>query len=1197
MPQHRLSLHRTRHLSLTTPPPHPRPPGATPLPPGLPPFEAVLGSFGSTAGGRAPAEAGADRLFLAHAGGSASGWRRRAGALTYELAFHAPLLPPPAALPRLAGDVAPPALAAVVAAPWAGPWRGEEGGAAAGAAAAPSRAGSAELDRPHPGRVLAQRSQPATPSAAEAEAAAAPASFAKAAATVADAPDEGARRSLLVFGVAVDGALWQWDLPLRPPAAPPAGTPPPEPPVRLLGVLAGLSAPATALSMCPCPVLLPGTGAAAAVGVVGTAGGTLELAVLRRGARAPLHLAAAAALAAHGAAPVGGARWLGRSARCLSFSSEPAPSGGGGFRNALLLTDLRSGASTPLRTGGAPEAAPVAGVRATPSGALALVVFRDAPSEVWALPEGGAPERLRQVDLRFTAVEWAARGAGGWADVPRAEPADAPASWDLPPAGGGAAGDGDATAADGGTDATEERLLFALADGRVGVLRVRGRNVTDARPAPPLWAPLAAGDFRATAAATWGRLALLGGADGSLVSWDTATGRCAAVGAGLGRIHRLAVLPPRAGAPGAAPHAAAARVAVLSASGAVALYLLAPSGELVSLGAPARAAGAARVTHAEWAPLPGGGAALVATLEDGSLAALDAEPGRGGGGGGVGGGEEAAAGGWALAAGPAPASPLALPRAWRALLRALLAAGAPAALLARCGAADAPGAEGRLDAELRAALGVGDAEAFEPASAAGADTLAELLDQQRLGGGGGKFGSPPARGGAAEAAAALGYRPPAAPAAPGGGTPSAAAGVAGAFRTVGGAMRELAQGAASAGREGLSRSLGRPGGADASPAPDAAGRRGSSALVLDRGAAASGAPAEPAAALRAAAALRGLAAPLAPAELAAYAAAAARGGVVPRMEAAAELDRDAAEARFWRRLPATLARLGAEEGAAARGAAGGGSGGSSAAAATLWDAGAEIAEAAERARWRAGLGRAALESSESNAERRLLELVALRDLHGAVGLLLGAPPERSARFYRGALAALGMAFACDQGAGGAGGDGSVTATSASAAAGGSSLFVQAAGVIAANAAAAGDALVGVPLLAATGRHADAVGVLQDAGLWATAAALAAGALAPPELAPPLERWAGHAAGAEGRPWWAAGLLVAAGLPVAAAEALLQAGAPDAAAALVAACAEAGVASEQLRGGAGAPGGAIAERARRANAAYVADLLRRLPAAA
>ena len=48
-----------------------------------------------------------------------------------------------------------------------------------------------------------------------------------------------------------------------------------------------------------------------------------------------------------------------------------------------------------------------------------------------------------------------------------------------------------------------------------------------------------------------------------------------------------------------------------------------------------------------------------------------------------------------------------------------------------------------------------------------------------------------------------------------------------------------------------------------------------------------------------------------------------------------------------------------------------------------------------------------------------------------------------------------------------------------------------------------------PLSAVSGLPAQAVGVLQDGGLWRYGATLTASALAPAHAAAALERWAGH----------------------------------------------------------------------------------------
>ena len=78
---------------------------------------------------------------------------------------------------------------------------------------------------------------------------------------------------------------------------------------------------------------------------------------------------------------VRGVRWLGPTARIVSFSSEKAAHG---YRNTLLLTDIRNRSSLPFREVGA-EGAPMVGIRASPLGRYILILLRGAPSEIWSV--------------------------------------------------------------------------------------------------------------------------------------------------------------------------------------------------------------------------------------------------------------------------------------------------------------------------------------------------------------------------------------------------------------------------------------------------------------------------------------------------------------------------------------------------------------------------------------------------------------------------------------------------------------------------------------------------------------------------------------------------------------------------------------------------------------------------------------------
>lgn len=90
-------------------------------------------------------------------------------------------------------------------------------------------------------------------------------------------------------------------------------------------------------------------------------------------------------------------------------------------------------------------------------------------------------------------------------------------------------------------------------------------------------------------------------------------------------------------------------------------------------------------------------------------------------------------------------------------------------------------------------------------------------------------------------------------------------------------------------------------------------------------------------------------------------------------------------------------------------------------------------------------------------------------------------------------------------------------------------------VVSAHAASIGDNLLGVPLNCSAGLNADAVALLQEAGMWQAAAALTARSLTGTERAQALSRWASHVRQHEGSTWRCVGLLTAAGCLQAAAQ--------------------------------------------------------------
>lgn len=83
-------------------------------------------------------------------------------------------------------------------------------------------------------------------------------------------------------------------------------------------------------------------------------------------------------------------------------------------------------------------------------------------------------------------------------------------------------------------------------------------------------------------------------------------------------------------------------------------------------------------------------------------------------------------------------------------------------------------------------------------------------------------------------------------------------------------------------------------------------------------------------------------------------------------------------------------------------------------------------------------------------------------------------------------------------------------------------------VVSAHAASIGDTLLGVPLNCSAGLNADAVQLLQEAGMWQLAASLTARTLSGTERAQALCRWAGHVLQQEGSVWRCVGILTSAG---------------------------------------------------------------------
>mmetsp|Transcript_7354 Transcript_7354/g.20760 ORF Transcript_7354/g.20760 Transcript_7354/m.20760 type:complete len:1627 (+) Transcript_7354:108-4988(+) len=473
--------------------------------------------------------------------------------------------------------------------------------------------------------------------------------------------------SLLLAAVTADGRVWAWDLAVHLPegAAKAAAVSSAAMAAQLLhqpqlsGLLTPLTRSISTFTVAPTPIRADG-GATVTIAAV-TGSGMVDVMSLRAGVGGTLLPVVNISLEAHREV-VRGLRWLGNSPQLASFSCKKEKHG---WRNSLVITDMLSRKSTPFRDVG-PEVSPMLAIRSSPSGRHLLVLFRGAPSEIWVVGGSSPPHRVRVLDLPFTAVEWVLRSDAAYAP-------DTPSKWTDWSSGnptdrgqhGSQLQPAASTSERMAEDVPEERIAFALGDGRVGVLAVKGRKVGDTHPKRPTHGLLTSSEYVAMALAAWGTNIVLGDAEGNIVRWDTSTGRSSSVSSGQGTVRRVQVAPSGLVVPRAAPPSMSdpiARVALLFSSGAWGVWELdaragirpvmvsAPAGELQLSAVPAAAAGGepsragggssgapvARVTDLYWLPLPmegGNGGVLAVACEDASLSLIHVEERPGGGGG------------------------------------------------------------------------------------------------------------------------------------------------------------------------------------------------------------------------------------------------------------------------------------------------------------------------------------------------------------------------------------------------------------------------------------------------------------------------------------------------------------------------------------------------------------------------------------
>ncbi|XP_041006551.1 LOW QUALITY PROTEIN: WD repeat-containing protein 11-like [Juglans microcarpa x Juglans regia] len=247
---------------------------------------------------------------------------------------------------------------------------------------------------------------------------------------------------------------------------------------------------------------------------------------------------------------VRGLRWLGNS-RLVSFSYSQVNEKSGGYINRLVVTCTRSGLNKTFRVLQKPERAPIRALRTSSSGRYLLILFRDAPVEVWAMTK--TPIMLRSLALPFTVVEWTLP------TVPR--PSQTGSSrqssslsrdrTDLASDGASmptqiSSSDSKAVSSDGSQDDTSESFAFALVNGALGVFEVHGRRIRDFRPKWPS-SSFVSFDGLITAMAYRLPHVVMGDRSGNVRWWDITTGHSSSFNTHREGIRRIKFSPVIAG--------------------------------------------------------------------------------------------------------------------------------------------------------------------------------------------------------------------------------------------------------------------------------------------------------------------------------------------------------------------------------------------------------------------------------------------------------------------------------------------------------------------------------------------------------------------------------------------------------------------------------------------------------------------------
>jgi hypothetical protein len=835
---------------------------------------------------------------------------------------------------------------------------------------------------------------------------------------------------------------------------------------------------------------------------VGTEDGSVCVYTVLKGTGSSLVLSMKKKFASNFGSAVCGVKWLGRTGRLVMYaSSEESISTTDKsifHKNIVSVVDTLNGQVKVMKQ--ASEAGKIIGMRVSPSGAYVLLLSSGIPSEIWSALVSDGPTRLRQIELDFTSVEWLPPGFGiGAQDTPnRSLPPDLMhashsqgfESLDMLP---------------------EEMLSFSLSDARLGILLVKGRKIQDTRPMMPTWAPLVNGEFQVKSAAAARNFVFFGGNDGTLARWDTRSGETVAVETGCTKIVCIRVMD--CGDDGI-------RLALLSASRTFAVLSMTDGGKFKS-SRVTWVSGYSRVgyvTDLAW---------IWSSDRDGKLVPMLVL--------------QLAEGGICLmsfsrslpkielnnAFTPYPCC-LTLPVALRSVLLAMIQGGLSLQTMHQ---AILPWDNDDFDSSIEDILWKYlphaclqnvlesksrkqsfDGEGLEAISASdhiGDDlpkgSLAELLKSRVHLEDDSNSASPlyprNSRNSTDKAAYQLGYRS------------SAQSGTIGevteTLKSIRGSVKDIAV----AGKEKVQKTLGQK---EISSPPHSLNQH----LVVQ-----SPLSSKNHASLHGrmhvslngltdviaiASEMQGLSSiPLSNLEqsfMSFYENNDVGSKVAYRMALAARMQWNDEEEQFWMDVHDHL------EGSVPNEIPLDGT--STVTSSLVWSTHTAVNLLAELSRWHSKIASSELQESETLVESSVIEHICLGDIEAAVSILLASPPGISKRFYRDALCSLGMAYACATERLQIPGNELAT-----------SLFVQAARVIAINAATAGDSLVSVPLLYSTSKYSQVVDILQQNQMWLCSASLAATKLSEVEMREPIVKLAQHLAKRQGMVWKALGILI------------------------------------------------------------------------